>query len=279
MKIIIVAVTLLSLTSYGQSLSPIQFWNHYALINPSTSAVENKQFAAVSYRTSFDNSSFYVSQLFSNYNIRIRDHHGLGVNYTYSFFRYGSEQKANLNYNYQFLLNGKRNHILSAGVGIGLFNQKQDYRDIICEFPSACTLTKKDQTVPNINVGITYVYKKLFVSLSSTNITQQRINGWETKQTIHFSSSYSFSLSENIELKPLINYSNNDSYNEFEADLMFKFKKQFITSIGYRVNDTFSWMIGWDIKKKYRLAYSFDQMYSPLLGGVPYHEFTLGFKL
>ena len=126
MKLILTIFTLciLSVTQAQQDQLTTQFWNNYAHINPATSGLEYKHSAAMLYRNQWDEVNGAPVMITANYNVLIKEHHGLGVNYVYDKIAFNRRNEVNLNYNYQFVL-GEHKGIqqkLSLGVAVGLIN-------------------------------------------------------------------------------------------------------------------------------------------------------------
>jgi type IX secretion system PorP/SprF family membrane protein len=129
-----------------------------------------------------------------------------------------------------------------------------------------------NETTPNIGVGI-YFYKpnKYYISASVPNIlngihldTQGRKIGSESE---HFfaAAGYVFDLSENFKLKPhaLLKYaldapmSYDINANVFMYDLVE-------VGLGYRLEDSFSGMINFQVSDNLRIGYAYDAIRSDL---------------
>jgi|TARA_Y100000385_G_scaffold291268_1_gene368220 type IX secretion system PorP/SprF family membrane protein len=145
-----------------------------------------------------------------------------------------------------------------------------------------------NETTPNIGVGI-YFYKpnKYYISASVPNIlngihldTQGRKIGSESE---HFfaAAGYVFDLSENFKLKPhaLLKYaldapmSYDINANVFMYDLVE-------VGLGYRLEDSFSGMINFQVSDNLRIGYAYDAIRSDLdIVTNSSHEIFINFDL
>ena len=254
------------------------FWNNYSNFNPAMSGFQYQQHGALSYSDYFNNESGRPSSIIGNYNLRLANKHGLGINYTgvYNNINYASYS---VNYNHQFDL--KKAGYLSTGIGAGLYR--------ISENP---TFHQSNNTTPLsneyllLNLGIAYKWKGLTTGISVMNRRLTEAND----EILRLASAnafveYEFALGEQFQLTPRIIYGATDNSYQggITTDLTLAFRKKFSIGATYNIVDN---RIGihtaWDINERFRIAYMFNtQVSAPNRGAIitPRHQFTLGYIL
>lgn len=260
----------------------VSFWNHYGFINPSMSALEYKQRAAISYEHRYFTPNYSISSVFANYDTKIGKQSGIGICYRFlnDFFFYDS--RAILNYNYQIEL--KEDHTLSLGAGIGLENQVL-HKDIYDEtFTNVTARTDLDFTA-----GITYTNQKLLLGSGVTRIASTSLHVKSKKEPNYFylwreqfylHGAYPIAIANNVELKPQFLIQTNFDFTSINVNLMLTMKKKLWLGGSYHGNRTFSGTLGYDFKEKYRIGYTYQQYISSINGYKNRsHEFTLGLLL
>ena len=85
---------------------------------------------------------------------------------------------------------------------------------------------------------------------------------------------------KNLEIRPQFIYRTDFSFSSFDLNLLATYKDKYWAGFTYRNRDSFAFMMGWDIKKKFRVGYSVDIFPASLTNGsIRSHEFNLGFFL
>ena len=145
-----------------------------------------------------------------------------------------------------------------------------------------------NETTPNIGAGV-YFYKpsKYYISLSIPNIlngVHLDANGTKIgSESEHFfaAAGYVFDLSENFKLKPhtLIKYA-------FDAPLSYDINANVFmydiveVGVGYRLEDSFSGMINFQVMDNLRIGYAYDAIRSDLdIVTNSSHEIFINFDL
>ena len=239
-----------------------QFWNHYTHSNPAMSGLLYKHSASATYRNQWVNVDGAPVTFFGNYDTRLGEHHGLGINYRYDHIGFIKEHMAHLNYNYQIHLDNTDKNILSFGVGVGIQQLSYDYSKTI--FPTNLTYeidpnANDKSPASNFNVGVAYTNRKLTLGFGITKLFQQRLsNGFHNARHYRLITEYDFRITRKLTLKPMLNIQTEGSFISANLTLLASLKDQYWIGIGYRTNEAVNFMIGLDIRKKFRIGYSYD---------------------
>ena len=129
-----------------------------------------------------------------------------------------------------------------------------------------------NETTPNIGAGV-YFYKpnKYYISVSVPNIlngVHLDANGTKIgseSEHLFAAAGYVFDLSENFKLKPhaLLKYA-------FDAPISYDINANLFmfdlveVGVGYRLEDSFSGMINFQIMENLRIGYAYDALFSPI---------------
>lgn len=263
--------------------APVSFWNHYDQFNPAMSALEYKQHAAITYRNQSPALVYNAHNLQANYSTKIASRHGIGINsriennYFYTNFRVAA------NYNYKIILKDKHRFSFGAAVGVDDHSLKSKFQD---EYPQFVT----DKTSLDFSTGIAYTNNKLLLGFGVTRIgttalrtkgTSESINPFQSAEQFYVNAAYAITLSQHLELKPQVLFQTSSNLSNINLNLLLTLKKKYWIAGTYYGRSSFAGMIGWDIKEKYRIGYTYQQYTSKLINGSHYgsHEFTLGFLL
>jgi len=244
------------------------------------SGFEYDKHASVSYTDYYPSLSGNYIGVLANYGMKIKNNHGVGINYNGDFLPYNNSNRVNVNYNYQFNFDKAGKLALGTGVGFGRYEWNDD-------FP----YYYYDSTTPivnnqfEINLGVAYQWKRLIVGFSTTNLNvskQDLTNSHNTPLVGYIAhAQYNFSLSRKFQLIPRLLYSTYHGFSELSANLSVTYLDQFSLGVSSRNRDQFGVNVGWDIKNKFRVAYMFSQTISKLnnsaSGGI--HEISIGYIL
>lgn len=269
--ILSIAFTFIFTLSFAQQ---DMFWNDYSNFNPAMSGFQYQQHGAISY-SDFLRSDWSGKELSANYNMRLAQKHGIGVNFSgYSHTSFYNSSNVVANYNYQFDLNeaGK----LSTGIGAGVNVLNINSHNI----PEPLTHLQ-------LNIGVGYKWKGLTAGISIQNIAQRRaqlIPGFfsKTKPVYAIHASYDFNLGKRFQLTPRAIFEHNYGYTELNGALSLTFDKKFSIGALYAFHNEIGFHAGWNIKEKFRVAYSVKSSFSSFTQSFLSYtrqELTLGFQL
>lgn len=290
MKQLILLFTLLFSFFSDAQQEPVvtQFWNNYSFINPATCAMDFKHQASVLYRNQWDRVNGAPNTVMANYNYEINRNHAVGVNFMHEAIGVSRINVGVLNYNYRFHFSDSMTHFLSVGAGIGMGNHFIDYEKfygstinvIDLAFPNATT------NYPKVNVGVAYRFKKLFVGIGSTQVTEAFLarsnTGNPNRPARHYylMSSYDFRIVENFSLKPQLLVQTDGIFSSVQLNVLAAFFKNYSIGASVRSRDAFAFIAQVDIVGKFRVGYSYDYTTNKLAGiSKGTHEVVLGFQL
>lgn len=256
------------------------FWNNYANFNPAMSGFEYKQHANATYVDYWPALSGNYKSVYANYGMRLAEKHGVGITYNGDVMHAIRENKFLLNYNYQFTL--KNAHKVSLGTGLGMGQTTVDYDKLIY---GDSIVNPSSAKAFQLNVGLAYNWKNLFVGISATNLTppeQNLLLSYSSPRTSYFfHAQYVVQIAEKLQLTPRVLYLYEDGFQRLQSNLTLSYLEKFALGISSEGRNNFGVNVGWDIQRKFRIAYSFNQTFSKLnssvSGGI--HEFSLGYLL
>jgi type IX secretion system PorP/SprF family membrane protein len=214
--------------------------------------------------------------------MRLKDKHGVGINYTNDRYSIWYTNKVSANYNYQMELG--ENSKLSVGAAASLNDFRTDYGKMTFSVPMEPEYRVTDI---NANLGVAYTWKKLLVHGSATNIFNSVLNSDDVAsnffdlRTFHIGAAYDFSLGERFSLKPQLLSQFTDGFIGLYLNTQFAFKDKYWIGATVGARDNYAFIAGWNVKEKFRVAYSYDRTISKLNNGFSAgsHEFSLGFYL
>lgn len=252
------------------------FWNNYSNYNPAMSGFQHQQHGAVSYSDHFQ--SFGRKNLVANYNIRLADKHGLGINFSGTNFSLNQTSTA-LNYNYQFDLGNAGKLSVGTSAALSHINENDtyssfDYYDI------------QPRTYFQLHLGAAYKWKQLTVGASIRNITRPEVRldsnfVIQGRRSLILHAEYDFNIGKQFKLTPRLIYGS-FTHSPLSADLTLTFKNKYSFGVMKNFDGTLGLHVGWDINERFRVAYSFNpdlatfDSYNPT---IVRHQFTLGFYL
>lgn len=144
-----------------------------------------------------------------------------------------------------------------------------------------------NNTYPNIGAGAFLYGDNFYMGLSVPNLLKSvhlDENGYKYgSETNHYfvTAGYVFQLSENIKLKPsAMVKSAFDAPISFDANINALFYERFELGGSYRLEDSFSAMVGFQISPNLRVGYAYDHVISDLKAvGPSSHELIITFDV
>ncbi|MEP2936341.1 MAG: type IX secretion system membrane protein PorP/SprF [Gilvibacter sp.] len=128
-----------------------------------------------------------------------------------------------------------------------------------------------NNTYPNIGAGAFFYTDKFYLSLSVPNLLNSvhlDENGLKYgSETNHFfaATGYVFDISENVKLKPhFLVKGAFDAPLSFDANLNALFWEKFELGASYRLDDSFSGLVGFQATPNIRIGYAYDSVVSDL---------------
>lgn len=257
------------------------FWNNYSSFNPAATGLFNKHYASVSGRhqwVGFGEEPITVNAVYDFKWNKINS--GIGINYLYDQLGFEKNNEINLNYSYQ--MNFKKDRILSSGVSFGLLKKSIDFSKFIPLNPNDPLLAnsiKKDYFF-NINVGFVFKTPHFLLGFSTTQInkTDSEILPFKNSRHYYLACSYNAMIRENFNFRPSILVKSDLASTQYDFNLITIYKKRVWAGFAYRITDAVAFMAGIDIKGKYRIGYSYDYTISKIANySKGSHEIVLAF--
>lgn len=264
--------------SFGQSN---MFWNNYGNINPAMSGFQYNRHASATYNNSYPALSGGYASLLADVGTNIGNHHGVGVVYSGDYMGAVNSNKALLNYNYQFHF--KKAGKLAFGTGIGVGHTSFNYDKLTF---GDFTVLPEPETTLELNAGISYNWRNLIVGLAATNLTPSELNPINTyyysslRTGYHFHAQYAFQVAEKFQLTPHVLYAYHDGFQQLRPNLTVTYDQKFHLGISSQLRDNLGVNLGWDIQRKFRIAYCYNVTVSKLNNGASgEHEFSIGYLI
>lgn len=144
-----------------------------------------------------------------------------------------------------------------------------------------------NNTYPNVGAGAFLYGEKFYVGLSVPNLLNSvhlDENGLKYgSETQHYfaTAGYVFDVSENVKLKPsAMVKSAFDAPLSFDANMNALFYQRFEIGASYRLDDSFSGLVGFQVTENIRIGYAYDYITSDLDGVAnASHEVIVTFDL
>lgn len=281
-KIILVIFLFIGQSYAQQEPQFTMHWNNYSLYNPAATGLFNKHFASVCGRhqwTGFGGGPITVSAVYDFKWNKINS--GIGINYVYNQLGFEKNNEINLNYSYQ--IDFKKDRVLNSGVSFGILKKSIDFSKFIYFDPNDPLLTAnsvKTDYFFNINFGLIFKTPHFLFGLSTTQLNEsesEKLN-FKNNRHYHITSSYNTTVGKDFNIKPCIYIKSDLASTQFDINFITIYKKRFWAGLTYRETDAIAFMAGIDIKGKYRIGYSYDYTISKLANySKGSHEIVLAF--
>ena len=162
---------------------------------------------------------------------------------------------ANFAYAYHLTFGKKRLHDLSLGFGLSIYILGFENSEFFASDMSDPILSEnKNLIIPNMNFGLRYKYKKLFIGASAIHLFPQKIQFSDLKNEIEKSKNQIFihggiNLSETkkINLSPSIIY--RSITNQIDANICVTITNKYSLLVSYHTINAISTIIGISLKK------------------------------
>lgn len=238
------------------------YWNNYSLQNPAATGLFNKHYASVCGRHQWLGFPGEPQTISAVYDYRLtKINSGIGINYFNDQMGFEKNNKININYSYQIRL--KKGGILSAGIAVGVLQKTIDYSKFI--FPSQTPdplfpNSKVTDNMLNINLGAMYKTPRFLLGFSVTQLNEKESEKLNFKNAKHcfLTCSYDISIGQRFDLKPGIYLKSDLSATQLDINLVTRYNEMYWAGLTYRMSDAIAVMAGIDIKRKYRIGYSYD---------------------
>lgn len=225
--------------------------------------------------------------------------HGVGINFQKETIGLFENQSVNFQYSYKLPL-WKGN--LGLGLNIGFISQDFDYDGVDLtgngKEPVSGDSYHKNVELQSggeqngdmaftVGVGAYYSDDDLYAGLSVLNLNKPSFDFGKEEETnlprlLHLMGGYDFALSnEDYHLKPSAYYRTDFSTSQVDMTCLLDVKKKYFGGLGYRLGDSFEFLIGANLINGLFLGYAYDLPVSGMIKSGGSHEVCLkySFKL
>jgi type IX secretion system PorP/SprF family membrane protein len=261
-----------------------QFANTKNHFNPATSGLNYRYQACAMAREQWNEVSGAPSSQFVNFSMKIdKFNSGIGVNYLHDDIGFSESSTIKLNYAYH--LKFEKERILSFGITAGITNYKLSGLWLPPTTTGDPWLPSSiNDTQFTTDFGIAFSQKNFNVGLSSTHLTEERFttnnSTYQSVRHYYVFADYTFGKEEGFQFRPELLVVSDQVKISAQINAVGMYKGRYYLGIGYRSSDALIAMIGWDIKQKFRIGYSYDRTINLLNSkSTGSHEIVLGFYL
>lgn len=264
-----------------QDLLVTQFWNLKSFYNPAAAGLNYKHQATLLARWQWIGVNGAPYSQLASYSVKLdKLHGGLGVSYFRDKIGFSIQQQLKIIYNYQIQL--KNESTLSIGLSGGISN----FRMTPTWFPPKMVIDPNlpisfKQTNFMSDFGIAYSRNKFNTGISITQLSiPLHTDNYQYAEHFYVFADYIFGNPEGFQFKPQALMRTDLVKMSGDINLTAWYKQKYSLGIGFRTVDAISFNIGWDIKRIFRVGYSYDLTINKLASiSKGSHEFVLGFLL
>lgn len=205
----------------------------------------------------------------------------IGVGMIYSYDRIGVTQthSVNADFAYRIPIGKKKKMRLCIGISAGISNYSSNLNDVAIADADDPNFTGNNVSrwLPNVGFGIYAYSDKFFVGVSVPHILANKLNGNNSvfsmsttvaRQYYHllFNGGYVFSIGKKVKFVPsvLMKYVPVHAPISFDFNVAFIFIDRIWIGAGYRLNDSYSFMLTANVTKQLRIGYCYDLTVSSL---------------
>lgn len=200
----------------------------------------------------------------------------------------GPVKETNAYVDFSYTIPVSSNYQLAFGVKAGATFHDIGLSDLELQDPGDPFFSQNvSQTTPNIGAGLFLYSDNFYVGASVPNILSSLHldeNGLQFgSETSHYfvTSGYVFQTTENLKLKPsVLVKSAFDAPVSFDVNLNALFLEKFELGVSYRLDDSFSGIVGFQATPDLRIGYAYDAVTSEINNVAPSsHEIILTYNI
>ncbi|MEZ4794507.1 MAG: type IX secretion system membrane protein PorP/SprF [Flavobacteriaceae bacterium] len=288
LKIIILLVGLLSLSSVSAQQDPqyTQYMYNMNVVNPAYAGIKETLSLTALYRKQWSGLEGAPETFTFSGHSPINDKIGLGLSAIKD--ELGPVQETNVYVDFSYTVQVSETLKLALGLKAGATFHDVGLTDLELQDPNDPFFSKDiNNTYPNIGAGAFFYGDNFYLGLSVPNfLTSVHLdeNGLKYGSEVnHYfaTAGYVFQVSENAKLKPsVMAKSAFDAPLSFDANLNALFYEKFEIGVSYRLEDSFSGLVGFQATPYLRIGYAYDHIISELDAvASASHEVILTFDL
>ena len=262
-------------------LSLIQF--QMPLINPAYAGAEGDQMFSIHSRNQWSNMDMSPRTLSMVYSVARKKNVGLGLSVVSDKLFIEKQTLVALDFSYKLKLNNESKLYLGLKGNINSFHA--DTSDLIdystIEDPAKRNLSR---VTPNLGIGILYVHKRNWFSLSSPRLFQSKRDAEIhvlTQNRIHFylGGGIQFKLNDLVALEPQVLLRSTQGIPMVAEGIVWgSYKEKFRLGLGIRSASVRSYKFNFNINKLIALSYAYDVYGSDVLSGMQLNAHEIGIR-
>lgn len=263
-----------------------QFWNAQNYFNPATAGVKLKHEAAFIARDQWAKLNNNPLSQLASYAVRLQKiHGGIGVNYVHETIGFSKTNKLKFIYAYHLKL--KNEGVISFGLsaGVKIFTYKPEWVQPVLPTDPAEAVAFTDSKLTT-DLGLVYSKNRTTLGISATQLNAPRFSGnssltFQDVRHYYAFANYTFGKEDKLQFTPQFLYRTDLNFNSLDVNLLISYKSSYYIGITYRNKDAIAGIVGYDIRQKYRISFSYDVTRSKLNNGVSggSYEFVIGCRL
>ena len=204
---------------------------------------------------------------------------GLGLIYNYDQLGVTKTNSINANFAYRIAVGKNKNIRICLGISAGADNYRANLNSIAVVDANDPNFSGNNQNrwLPNVGFGFYAYSERFFVGLSVPRILANKLDAktsvFETStnvarqyHNILITAGYVFNLGKKVKFMPsmLVKYVPLHAPVSFDFNMCFIFIDRIWLGAGYRLNDSYNFMLAVNVSKQIRIGYSYDLTVSPL---------------
>ncbi len=263
-----------------------QYMYNQNVVNPAYAGLKEGLALGLLYRNQWSALNGAPETFTFNAHAPVGERTGLGL----SIIRdeLGPVKETNAYVDFSYTIPVSSNYQLAFGVKAGATFHDIGLSDLELQDPGDPFFSQNvSQTTPNIGAGVFLYSDNFYVGASVPNILNSLHldeNGLQFgSETSHYfvTSGYVFQTTENLKLKPsVLVKSAFDAPVSFDVNLNALFLEKFELGVSYRLDDSFSGLVGFQATPDLRIGYAYDAVTSEINNVAPSsHEIILTYNI
>lgn len=263
-----------------------QYMYNQNVVNPAYAGLKEGLALGLLYRNQWSALNGAPETFTFNAHAPVGERTGLGL----SIIRdeLGPVKETNAYVDFSYTIPVSTNYQLAFGVKAGATFHDIGLSDLELQDPGDPFFSQNvSQTTPNIGAGVFLYSDNFYVGASVPNILNSLHldeNGLQFgSETSHYfvTSGYVFQTTENLKLKPsVLVKSAFDAPVSFDVNLNALFLEKFELGVSYRLDDSFSGLVGFQATPDLRIGYAYDAVTSEINNVAPSsHEIILTYNI
>ncbi|PKA82785.1 type IX secretion system PorP/SprF family membrane protein [Ulvibacter sp. MAR_2010_11] len=291
MKNVIILVLLVcllcpSLTSAQQDPQYTQYMYNMNVVNPAYAGAKELLSVTALYRKQWSGFDGAPETITFSAHSPISDKVGLGLSAIKD--ELGPVKETNVYADFSYTLQVGENLKLALGLKAGVTFHDVGLLDLELQDPNDPFFSQNiNNTYPNVGAGAFFYGDKFYIGVSVPNFLNSvhlDENGLKYgSETNHYfgTAGYVFQLSENTKLKPSVMVKSAfDAPLSYDVNLNALFYEKFEIGASYRLDDSFSGLVGFQATDNIRIGYAYDHVVSDInVVSDASHEIILTFDI